>query len=232
MSIPMTAYWNQRAQDYDELFTRAPIRRRCMDEIRSRVPPGTQRVVDLGGGTGLLASALLADLPSVRCDLVDISPEMLDRARARLDATGRVTFHQTSFDALPLGDATVDAVVSTFALHHVDDLAKAAVAREIHRVLKPGGVVLLVDEIIFRSDLRRDPQALHARMLEVFYPQEGSEFGASRFADLEEWPTDPDSLLAAFRGAALDARIDPLEDIVGLLTARKPRSLEGALNAP
>ncbi len=94
------------------------------------------RVLDLGAGTGLLTGALLAAGHEVVA--VDPSPEMLEQLRARHPG---VPAHVGGAEAVPLPDASVDAVVAGQAAHWFDPEPAAA---ELRRVLRPGGVVGLV----------------------------------------------------------------------------------------
>ena len=77
---------------------------------------------------------------------IDASPEMIARAtrkarKARID----VTFRTAVAEALPFPDRTFDVVLSTLMLHHLPRPTREQSAREIRRVLKPGGRVLAVD---------------------------------------------------------------------------------------
>jgi ubiquinone/menaquinone biosynthesis C-methylase UbiE len=82
----------------------------------------------------------------VRLTGVDLSPEMLARARSRSDEIGRpIELREADVEALPFEDATFDTVVSTLAMCAVPDV-RAAIA-EMHRVLRPGGRLLLLDHI-------------------------------------------------------------------------------------
>lgn len=94
------------------------------------------RVLDLGAGTGLLTDQLLAAGHEVVA--VEPSAEMLDQLTARLP---RVTAHVGGAEAVPVPDASVDAVVAGQAAHWFDP---ARAAPELRRVLRPGGVVGLV----------------------------------------------------------------------------------------
>jgi tRNA (cmo5U34)-methyltransferase len=116
-------------------------------EVLSALTPADSHILDLGGGTGALSSAVLAGLPRSRVTLLDVDADMLAEARRRLAGfADRVSFHEASFlDPLP----AADAVVASLALHHVHALdAKAALYRAIHDALSPGGVLLNLDAAV------------------------------------------------------------------------------------
>jgi ubiquinone/menaquinone biosynthesis C-methylase UbiE len=77
---------------------------------------------------------------------IDASPEMLARAGKKAAKAGvEVAFQNASAQALPFGDARFDAVLATVMLHHLPRKARQEFAAEVHRVLKPGGRVLIVE---------------------------------------------------------------------------------------
>lgn len=103
-------------------------------------------VLEVGPGPGDLAARLARRVPGLRLVGVDIDPAMIERARARVARAGldeRVTFEVDDVAALPLADASVDLVVTTFSVHHWPD--PAAGFGEIRRVLRPGGRILAFD---------------------------------------------------------------------------------------
>lgn len=120
-------------------------------EVLSALAPAEAHILDLGGGTGALSSAVLAGLPRSRVTVLDVDAEMLAEARRRLAGFGdRVSFEQASFlDPLP----AADAVVASLALHHVHDLdTKTALYRAIHDALSPGGVLLNLDAAVSEGE--------------------------------------------------------------------------------
>lgn len=99
-----------------------------------------QRVLDLGTGTGSLAIRAAALVgPAGRVAAVDISPEMLAVTRQRLLAAGltNVDLREGRAERLPADDGTFDSLLASLSLMYVID--RAAAAREIRRVLRPGG---------------------------------------------------------------------------------------------
>jgi SAM-dependent methyltransferase len=111
---------------------------RLTSAVAYHVPTGGN-VLDLGCGTGQIASAIAAT--GIRTTGCDISPEMLHRAVAA-DPSGTVDWVQLDpgWQVLPFAPETFNAVVASSVLEYVDD--PVAVLRECRRVLRPGGVVL------------------------------------------------------------------------------------------
>ncbi len=108
-------------------------------------------VGDLGCGTGALSAAFAPHV--ARVFAIDASAAMLGSARARLARLTNVSVHEGPLEALPLADASLDLAVLSLVLHHVADPLRAL--REVRRVLRPGGRVLITD---MRSHARADYQ--------------------------------------------------------------------------
>jgi SAM-dependent methyltransferase len=131
--------WNRMADicrhQIDQRF--APVVEAVL--ARARLTAG-ERVLDLGTGTGAVAERAAAMVgASGHVVGVDLSPDMLALARQRMVARGltNVTLCEGRGESIPADDHACDVVLSSLALMYVLD--RAAAAREIARVLRPGG---------------------------------------------------------------------------------------------
>lgn len=127
------ALWSET---YDQPLRLFPIEQPVMHALLDPLAPS--RVLDAACGTGRYSAHLAARGHEVIG--VDRSAAMLARARAKLPQS---TFREGDLEALPLADASVDAVVCALALVHLP-LVSAAVA-ELARVVRPGGRVIVSD---------------------------------------------------------------------------------------
>lgn len=103
-----------------------------------------RRVLEIGGGSGAMAAALLQQYPQVSLTVTDVDPAMVDTARRRLTAFGpRAEVRQADATALPFDDGSFETVVTFIMLHHVGAWEQAL--REASRVLAPGGTLVGYD---------------------------------------------------------------------------------------
>ena len=155
MSETTRSLFDAGAADYDQ------ARRRLLPDIDGfygglldRLPEGDGEglaITDLGAGTGLLSAFVRKRLPKARLTLLDLSEEMLARARERFAGDPLVEIRQADLaaDALP---AHQDAFVSAVAIHHLDDAGKRALFAKILAALKPGGQFLNAEQVAGPSE--------------------------------------------------------------------------------
>jgi SAM-dependent methyltransferase len=113
-------------------------------ELTKPRPDWTVLDVSTGGGHTALAFA-----PHVRKVIAtDLTPEMLVAAErfARAQGVTNIEYQTADAESLPFGEAEFDLVTNRIALHHYSDARKAIA--EMARVLKPGGLLALVDNVV------------------------------------------------------------------------------------
>ncbi len=105
-------------------------------------------ILDIGCGAGVdtTVAAMMAG-PTGRVVGIDIVPEMVRRAKSNLGMTDlkNVTFIKTSGEGLPFEGAEFDVVISNGVINLIPD--KAALLKEVIRVLKPGGRLMVADQV-------------------------------------------------------------------------------------
>jgi len=120
-------------------------------EVLALAWPCGPAVADLGCGTGFFATWLAGR--GARVVAVDHSERMLAAARRRTRDAG-ITFRRGELDALPLADGEVNAAFSNLVWHHLPD--HGAAAREVFRVLAPGGAVVISDLLPHEAEWMRE----------------------------------------------------------------------------
>lgn len=153
------------AEDYDRTRRRLvpgfdDFYRAAIDLIR--FPRDSSiKVLDLGAGTGLMAAFIAYSFPNAQIVMVDISNEMLARARERFElGGGRFRFEVADYGVDPIRER-YDAVVSALSIHHLSDEQKRALFDRIHGALNPGGVFVNAEQ--FRCATPERHQFHHER---------------------------------------------------------------------
>lgn len=156
-------------------------------------PSGTARVLDLGTGTARIPILIAQQRPQWQIIGIDLSENMLKVGARNVQAAGcqdRVSLALADAKQLPYADAQFDLVISNSILHHLPDPLPCL--RELQRVLKPGGGILLRD--LLRPVDRATVAALVAQV--------GPDYDAHQ-AQLFH-----DSLCAAFTLAEVTAMVE------------------------
>jgi ubiquinone/menaquinone biosynthesis C-methylase UbiE len=135
-------HFDRWAAIYSRSYLLGDLQRKGLIEL---APRESDRLLDVGCGAGELVHRAA---PTVaRAVGVDLSPQMIERARQRGRNEGippeRIEFVVASSSDLPFGDSEFTAVITTTALHHFPN--PAAAVREMVRVLAPGGRIVIAD---------------------------------------------------------------------------------------
>jgi SAM-dependent methyltransferase len=130
-----------------DIFTRLVGGRALHERVveLAGIVPG-QAVVDVGCGTGNLSFAVLTAHPDARVTGLDPDEDALRRAARKALRRGvSLTLVQGYADRIPAEDASLDHVISSLALHHLDDDGRVGFAHDALRALRPEGKVTVVD---------------------------------------------------------------------------------------
>ncbi len=115
--------------------------------VRALAIRSSQRILDVATGTGDLAFAALKEAPGCRVVGIDIAREMVSRARAKRDRSASAASRYIPMVAdalgLPFADARFDAIMVAYGIRNMPDIGAAC--DQFHRVLKPGGRVLILE---------------------------------------------------------------------------------------
>ncbi|MCC9305738.1 methyltransferase domain-containing protein [Kitasatospora sp. RB6PN24] len=122
---------------------------RAWAELISSQLTEVRRLLEVGAGTGIFCAALAEQMPQAEIVGVDPSELMLAEA-ARHHAHPRVRYRPGAADALPLTDGSCDAALLSRVVHHLPD--RVAAARELARVLRPGGRLVIRTTVRERLD--------------------------------------------------------------------------------
>ena len=174
----------EHASAYLARADRVPHRSDGEAALLDEIPHGVRHVLDLGSGDGRLLQFVLGERPHATGVALDFSPLMLDRLHTRFGPMSRaeIVHHNLEFPLPPLG--TFDAVVSSFAIHHLVHERKRQLYEEIWGLLEPGGVFCNLEHVAPAS-----PYA-HERFLQTMGISAAEEDPSNKLLDVHtqlEW---------------------------------------------
>lgn len=123
--------------------------------LASRIPEDAQRVVDVACGTAAVSIELAQRVRTRTVTGIDQSTDMLAAGRVRVASAGlagRIELREGRAESLPFGDAEFDALTFTYLLRYVDD--PSATMAELARVVRPGGVIAMLEFAVPRGAWR------------------------------------------------------------------------------
>jgi len=167
----------------DSVPHRAAGEATLLDELPARIT----RVLDIGCGDGRLLDLVLAERPGAAGVALDFSPHMLDLTRKRFAGSSRVDVVAHDLDEPLPSLGTFDAVVSSFAIHHLVHERKRQLYEEVWRLLDGGGVFCNLEHVASASAYG------HGRFLEAMGTAPEDEDPSNKLLDVEtqlEWLRD------------------------------------------
>lgn len=157
----VTKDWDQHVAQTRELASSEGFQSLRDQIIELGAPEPHEAVLDIGAGTGLLALAIAPAVTQVWALDISISMCLHLKRTVAEESLQNIEVLHGSAERLPLLDASVDLVVSNYCLHHLDDPGKRRALAEAHRVLRPGGRIVIGDMMFSLSLVdARDRQLL------------------------------------------------------------------------
>jgi cyclopropane fatty-acyl-phospholipid synthase-like methyltransferase len=188
--------------------------RAVKEAVAAEIPPGSH-VLELGCGTGELAAMMIGRGATV--DGFDLNPAMLAAAERRIEAENlgdRLSVRLMGVDGMDrLPDGAYEAVVATLVLSELSDGERLFAIKNAARVLRPGGRLIVADEVVPRGRGRRTLQAL------LRWPLLALTYLVSR-ASTRPLPNLTDELAAA--GLKVDRETRSHGDALALVIAHRP----------
>ncbi len=146
-------YFSEHSAEVYELGVELLFRGTADVMRRQIIPPITRflreeqasRLLDVGCGTGRTLHQIARTHPAMRLWGVDLSPAYVKVARKRLAELPEITLAVENGETLPFADGAFDIVTSVYLFHELPRNARRAVIRELHRVVRPGGLVVIED---------------------------------------------------------------------------------------
>src|ERR687893_944722 len=169
----------QNALAYLNVADKLPHRSEGESVLIDHLPENTKRVLDLGTGDGRLVRLIKANQPQIEAVALDVSPTMLKSARDHFagDSSVKIIEHDLSQPLPDLG--YFDAVVSSFAIHHLKHERKQGLYEEIYDIINPTGVFCNLEHVASPS------VELHVRFLNAIGYTPEKEDRANRLLPME-----------------------------------------------
>jgi tRNA (cmo5U34)-methyltransferase len=174
--------WTSPAHALEYLAAADSIPRRREGErtLLECLPPAVTRVLDLGSGDGRLLALIKVARPQAEAVAIDFSETMLTRLRERFAGDARVSVLAHDLDRpLPESLGLFDAIVSSFAIHHLPHERKRELYTEAYRMLAPGGMFLNLEHVASPTS------ALHREFLAILATDPADEDPSNKLLDVE-----------------------------------------------
>jgi tRNA (cmo5U34)-methyltransferase len=170
---------NVHARDYLERADSISHRQEGESALLEFIPRTVSRILDLGTGDGRLLCLARQEHPDTEAVAVDFSPTMLEAARQRFAGQSSVSVVGHDLDEPLPGLGKFDAVISSFAIHHLVHERKRALYAEIYALLNPGGIFCNLEHVASPTP------KLHEEFLERIGSSVETEDPSNKLLDVE-----------------------------------------------
>jgi ubiquinone/menaquinone biosynthesis C-methylase UbiE len=230
-------FWTRRAAEWDHGAANNPGLVKVVNTVLAEAAPKPgMRAVDLGCGSGQLTLTLARSVDSVIG--VDVSQRMIDllAANARGAGVTNVDGRATPIEHLTVERASVDLVVSNYALHHLRDADKELAVQRAALWLKPGGRLVVGDMMFGRGGQARDREIIASKLKMMLRKGPAGWWRIAKNAGryllrFQERPVSIAAWVAMFEGAGLTGvKSVPVVNEAAVVVGTKPgegRETEG-----
>jgi tRNA (cmo5U34)-methyltransferase len=138
--------------------------------LLEEIKPGSKRILDIGSGSGRLMDLCLLKCPGAKGVALDFSPAMLEKLKERYKNEKQVEIIEHDLNnPLPFETESFDVVVSSFAIHHVNDKRKLELYKEVFDIIKEDGIFCNLEHVSSPTE------NLHKRFFEILDADEDGE---------------------------------------------------------
>lgn len=190
-------HFRVQVPQYADLMRRLiPFYDEQRDLMRALIPferDAPLRVLDLGCGPGLLAADLLTEFPRAMLTLFDLTTEMIEACRSRLQGNDRVEYRVGDFRTDDLGSG-YDLIIASLSLHHLTVSERPAFFRRAYHSLLPGGHLITAEVVLDESPEVRQRQYELWRRYMTAQGEDGDAWYQKHLA--KDHPVEVSALLA------------------------------------
>jgi tRNA (cmo5U34)-methyltransferase len=182
MSTANVNLWGSPAHALEYLARADAVPHRTEGEavLLECLPRPLKRVLDLGSGDGRLLALVKLARPEAQGVAIDFSETMVERLRGRFSEDPLVSVIVHDMDnPLPESLGAFDAIVSSFAIHHLPHVRKRALYAEVYRLLTPRGVFCNLEHVASPTT------TVHEQFLDAIGVRPGEEDPSNKLLDLE-----------------------------------------------
>ena len=232
LMLSLEQKWDRRVKKWHSHVTSAAAFAQVLDRlILLSTPEPTDACVDLGAGTGFVTTALAPMVSSVMAVDISTAMTMSLAERAARDGLQNVSTEVSDLSEFQLPVASVDLVVSSYALHHLSDADKRALVARVAQWLRPGGRLVIADMMFGRGASQRDRDILRQKVTALAAKGPGGWWRIAKnlarygLGIGQEHPATPEFWQSALRDAGLaDVVFQPVVAEAGIVRGLRPDS--------